>query len=209
MATHSSILAWRIPGTEEPGGLPSMGLHRVRHDWSDLAAAAVASPGNSRFPLRNYSSLNSDQWFEWDWSYSPGQRVNMWSSLASQSISFCLPQRVHKWTHDSQPIRANYEALGSISREVRSPRWCSGKKSICNVEDPRDTGLIPGLGRFPGVGNGNNSSIVVWKILWTEEPGGHRVRHYWAHTQQQLGKGNLTAMKDRSCRILEHRRRNQ
>ena len=40
MATHSSILAWRIPGTEEPGGLPSMGSHRVRHDWSDLAAAA-------------------------------------------------------------------------------------------------------------------------------------------------------------------------
>ena len=32
MATHSSILAWRIPGTEEPGGLSSMGLHRVRHD---------------------------------------------------------------------------------------------------------------------------------------------------------------------------------
>ena len=38
--THSSILAWRIPGTGEPGGLPSMGLHRVGHDWSDLAAAA-------------------------------------------------------------------------------------------------------------------------------------------------------------------------
>ena len=41
MATHSSILAWRIPGMEEPGGLPSMGLHRVGHDWSDLAAAAA------------------------------------------------------------------------------------------------------------------------------------------------------------------------
>ena len=40
MATHSSVLAWRIPGTAEPGGLLSMGLHRVRHDWSDLAAAA-------------------------------------------------------------------------------------------------------------------------------------------------------------------------
>ena len=39
MATHSSVLAWRIPGTEGPGGLPSMGSHRVRHDWSDLAAA--------------------------------------------------------------------------------------------------------------------------------------------------------------------------
>ena len=42
MATHSSILAWRNPGTGEPGGLPSMGLHRVRHDWSNLAAAAAA-----------------------------------------------------------------------------------------------------------------------------------------------------------------------
>ena len=43
MATHSSTLAWRIPGTEEPSWLPSMGSHRVRHDWSDLAAAAAAS----------------------------------------------------------------------------------------------------------------------------------------------------------------------
>ena len=42
MATHSSVLAWRIPGTEKPGGLPSMGSHRVGHDWSDLAAAAAA-----------------------------------------------------------------------------------------------------------------------------------------------------------------------
>ena len=42
MATHSSVLAWRIPGTGEPGGLPSMGSHRVGHDWRDLAAAAAA-----------------------------------------------------------------------------------------------------------------------------------------------------------------------
>ena len=41
MATHSSVLACRIPGKEEPGGLPSMGSHRVRHDWSDLAAAGA------------------------------------------------------------------------------------------------------------------------------------------------------------------------
>ena len=41
MAPHSSTLAWKIPGTGEPGGLPSMGSHRVGHDWSDLAAAAV------------------------------------------------------------------------------------------------------------------------------------------------------------------------
>ena len=39
MATHSSVLAWRIPGMGKPGGLPSMGSHRVGHDWSDLAIA--------------------------------------------------------------------------------------------------------------------------------------------------------------------------
>ena len=43
MATHSSVLAWRIPGMGEPDGLPSMGSHRVRHDWSDLAAAVAAA----------------------------------------------------------------------------------------------------------------------------------------------------------------------
>ena len=43
MPTHSSILAWRIPGTEEPSGLLSVGSHRVGHDWSDLAAVATAA----------------------------------------------------------------------------------------------------------------------------------------------------------------------
>ena len=50
MATHSSVPSWRIPGMGEPGGLPSLGSHRVGHDWSDLAAAAAVS-------LNNYSIL--------------------------------------------------------------------------------------------------------------------------------------------------------
>ena len=53
MVWNWSILAWRIPWTEEPGGLPSMGLHRVGHDWSDLAAAAAASV---------FSSMTSQLW---------------------------------------------------------------------------------------------------------------------------------------------------
>ena len=63
MATHSSVLAWRIPEMGEPGGLPSMGLHRVRHSWSDLAVAAAAaefpwsiglSAGMAHFMDKNY-----------------------------------------------------------------------------------------------------------------------------------------------------------
>ena len=45
MATHSSVLTWRIPGTGEPGGLLSVGSHRVGHDLSDLAAAAEGWDG--------------------------------------------------------------------------------------------------------------------------------------------------------------------
>ena len=51
MATHSSVLAWRIPGMGEPGGLPSVGLHRVGYDWSDLAAAAARSLWASQVAL--------------------------------------------------------------------------------------------------------------------------------------------------------------
>ena len=47
--THSSVLAWRIPGTGEPGRLPSMGSHRVGHNWSNLAAAAAATETNVCF----------------------------------------------------------------------------------------------------------------------------------------------------------------
>ena len=43
MATHTCVLAWRIPGMGEPGGLPSLGSHRVGHDWSNSAAATAAA----------------------------------------------------------------------------------------------------------------------------------------------------------------------
>ena len=51
MATHSSVLAWRIPGAAEPGGLPSMGSHRVGDDWRDLAAAAAAAAAECSYSL--------------------------------------------------------------------------------------------------------------------------------------------------------------
>ena len=55
MVTHSSVLAWRIPRMGEPGGLPSLGSHRVRHDWSDLAAVAAAAENQ----IKNNTSI---QW---------------------------------------------------------------------------------------------------------------------------------------------------
>ena len=67
MATHSNTLAWRTPGTEEPGGLPSMGSHRVGHNWSDLAAAALqpevlkgTEEGPRSNPSRVYNKVSTD-----------------------------------------------------------------------------------------------------------------------------------------------------
>ena len=60
MATHSSVLAWRIPGMGEPGGLPSMGSHRVGHDWSDLAAAAMWHMSELRWDCRKYFNIDRD-----------------------------------------------------------------------------------------------------------------------------------------------------
>ena len=64
MATHSSILAWRIPGTEEPGGLPSMGSPRVGHTWSDLAAAASTINDKIAGRMLNYWGIFSRAHFD-------------------------------------------------------------------------------------------------------------------------------------------------
>ena len=58
MTTHSSVLAWRIPGTGEPGGLPPMGSHRVGNDWSDLAAAAAVVIALHSSPLAYWTPSN-------------------------------------------------------------------------------------------------------------------------------------------------------
>ena len=90
MATHSSVLAWRIPGMGEPGGLPSMGSHRVGHDWSDLAAAAAAA-GFNRTWTENF------QMFSWVEKRQTNQRSNCQHPLdhrktkrIPENICFCF-----------------------------------------------------------------------------------------------------------------------
>ena len=52
------------------------------------------------------------------------------------------------------------------------PEGLASKESTCNAGDMGDAGSVPGSGRSPGEGNGSHSSILAWKIPWTEEPGG-------------------------------------
>ena len=83
-ATHSTILAWSIPGTEELDGLPSVGSHRVRHDWSALAAAAAAE-------IISYSVA---QLFLIPWTVTPQASLSFtisWSLLKLTSIESVIP----------------------------------------------------------------------------------------------------------------------
>ena len=73
MATHSSVLAWRIPEIGQPGGLPSMESHRVGHDWSDLAAAAVFPPHKIKKLWKGISLVRQrvkDRWIPTSFSWS-------------------------------------------------------------------------------------------------------------------------------------------
>ena len=125
MATYSSVLAWRIPGTGEPGKLPSMGSRRVGHDWSDLAVAHA----NMGFPGGTSGKESSWQ---------------------------C--RKHEKWV----------QSLGQ--------------------EDPLEKGMT------------THSSILAWRILWTEEPGGlqsirsQRVRHDWSDSARTHACANTSPL---------------
>ena len=84
MATHSSVLAWRIPGTGEPGGLLSLGSHRVGHDWSDLAAAGFPGGKEPACQCKRHKRLRVNPWVRkipWrratHFSIPHGQRIPM------------------------------------------------------------------------------------------------------------------------------------
>ena len=99
MATHSSVLASRIPGTEEPGGLSSMGSHRVGYNWSDLAAAAAGCSLTSYFCIYKYSGFPGDsEGKESAWSVGTG--FDPWVGKipwrrASQPTPVFLPGKSH------------------------------------------------------------------------------------------------------------------
>ena len=145
MATHSSVLAWRIPGTGEPGGLPSMGLHSVGHDWSDLAAAAAAvvavvvfmSQGSSVafcFSGR-LSRISKCVWLRghrihsnllplcWDSEHTRFLNVPFKNGISDSCKPSALP-----YTQALLAFKAKYS--GGLSSQCRIPNvkaWCMGQ----------------------------------------------------------------------------------
>ena len=122
MATHSSLLAWRIPGTGEPGGLRSVGSHRVRHDWSNLAAAAAAL----RLSLERPPT----------WKPLIYEHFSMFSKFVLKYVS--CPYGVKQNSNNKPKIWWLYKLLEQNSFIISSILWCHKPKKIlfpCNIWD--------------------------------------------------------------------------
>ena len=136
MATHSSVLALRIPGTWEPGGLPSIGSHRVGHEWSNLAAAAAAC---SFFWI--YQTFSYIELYLSTYSFLL-QRLLVVSTITKHLALFFYSNRILIFTCAHVFFGASQMALVVMNPTV-------------NAGDRRDVGWIPGSGRSPGGGRGN------------------------------------------------------
>ena len=168
MATHSSVLAWRIPGTGEPGGVPSMGSHRVGHNWSDLAAAAVcicwasqvalvvwklpatagdvrdagSIPGLGRCPGGEHGNPLQFSWLA-DLMDKGAWQVTVHGVTKSRTwlSNFTFTSRCRI------TYLYTFQRAFQVALVVKNPP--------ANARDVRDAGSIPGLGRSSGGGHGN------------------------------------------------------
>ena len=118
MATHSSVLAWRIPGMGKPGGLPSVGSHRVRHDWSDLAAAAAE---------QNNFQINSTKF--------PG----VYTILSSQYPHFqtiielrIAPENSHTWPPPLATWSKNLLFFSVVPPIITTKTWIKRFTHVCD-----------------------------------------------------------------------------
>ena len=105
MATHSSVLAWRIPGTGEPGGLLSMGSHRVGHDWSDLPYLTFTISQS----LLKFRSIKLGM---------PSNHLIL-SSLCPPALSLSQHQGLFQWICSSHQVRWT----GGTELQHQSLQW--------------------------------------------------------------------------------------
>ena len=153
MATHLSVLAWRIPGMGEPGGLLSTGSHRVGHDWSDLAAAAywtllwcLLSCLVWLLPVCFSSILLLKLLFLITW-YMGSICKHTWSVLSGFFFSFCLH-------HESCEILVPWSGI-----EIRPSAVTAQSPNLCTTRE------------FPPLWFLTVHSTASWQsLIWLQLP---------------------------------------
>ena len=154
MATHSSVLAWRIPGTGEPGGLPSMGSHRVGHDWRDTASAVILDQASSWEPHLNLKKYI----FNFNWriialQYCVGFcQTTVWISHRFSSVQFSSSVVSDSLQpHESQRARPPCPSPTprDYSNSYPLSRWCHPAISSSVVPFSSCPQSLPASGSFP------------------------------------------------------------
>ena len=126
MATHSSVLAWRIPWTEKPGGLQSMGSHRVRHDRSDSAAAAAADEEERKKGWEYF-------WRDYCWKFPQHGKGNSQSiSKGTKSLIQDKPKEKHVKTHTNQTNKDQTQRKNVKSCKGEATSNIQGKPHLLN-----------------------------------------------------------------------------
>ena len=147
MATHSSVLAWRIPGTGEPGGLPSMGSHRVGHNWSDLAAAgecAWLQRGKANGMVRIKDILASPQRQKASVLhyrlFTPIIMAGLWSRACRRSgPGFCSPEQRKEAGLASHPT--DLLAQQELNSSGLDRKFLRASAKMRGPENPRSSGV--------------------------------------------------------------------
>ena len=136
MATHSSVLAWRLPGTGEPGGLPSIGSHRVGHDWSHLAAAAASGKSTASRALLGLMLWRLD---------GGGSKVVITGSHTTGRAQETLSLRKLSWclTHHSH-CAAKTSGQAALTQPSAPDPSCCWYEETMNSHQP-DSGLFLSL----------------------------------------------------------------
>ena len=166
MATHSSVLAWRIPGMGEPRGFPSMGLHRVGHNWSDLAVAVVGSittnksNGGDGNPVELFQILKDDAVKVLHSICQQIWKTQQWPQDWKRSVFIPI------WKKSNAKECSNYYkiALLSHTRKVILKILPSRYQQLMNWEIPD---VQPGL--KGGRGTRDQIANIRWITEWTRE----------------------------------------
>ena len=158
MATHSSILAWRILGMGEPDGLLSMGSHRVGHDWSDLAAAAAAAA-----------------------EFTPSQGLGNHTELLCWKRPWCWERlrQEEKGTTEDEMVGWHHRLNGHEFEQTPGDSEGHGSLLCCSPWGEKELDTTEWLNKQW------QNSILAWRIhgqrrLVGYRPWGRRVRHDWA-----------------------------